>query len=202
MQVAELARGHTKRVLILPRQQGAKEFVVREGRAQALDRADIRQPEAIARELQRRIRPASYANHQGKRLVVFPAVRHDRVLDDLREAASFEGNANSGGSETMQYCESIRVVQSARKRRIPSNVSLVQIGADIVTPGVSFGAVFGQSRTSGSMRSAATKRGSRVKPRSQTGRSRSSNGEFVMQILRTLATSRQRSMKSSTFHFA
>ena len=50
------------------------------------------------------------------------------------------------------------------------------------------------------MRNAATKRGSRVKPRSQTGRSRSSNGELVMQTLRTFASSRQRVMKSSTFH--
>jgi len=56
------------------------------------------------------------------------------------------------------------------------------------------GTVFGQSRSNGSMRSAATKRSSRRKPFSQTGRSRSSKGELVMQMRFTPANSMQRSM--------
>src|SRR5712664_3226429 len=80
----------------------------------------------------------------------------------------------------------------SKKRRTSLIVLSVKLAPTLKPQRERTGAVSRQASSTGSMRSAATKRSSLGKPCSQTSRSALSNGELVMWMVFTPASSRQR----------
>ena len=74
MQVAKLAGGDAKRMLIFAREHGAEKTVLRKSGTEPFERRNIGRADAVTRELKARINIASNADHHGEGLSVFATV--------------------------------------------------------------------------------------------------------------------------------
>src|SRR5712691_12315988 len=84
MEVAEFARQHAKLLLVLARQNGHQEFIVRKLTAKILQRGEVALAHAVAGHLQFRIDPALHAEHERQRHPEFTAMRQHGLFEQAR----------------------------------------------------------------------------------------------------------------------